>query len=159
MPNMSTHVLSTSKKHMTRSLEKSLGECCGSAVVATACYRPTSHCISVQKFVSVSAELNHNRSSLVLDSDKDVCCRHSSLAYMNWIYSHSRVDEGVTVGSCRINRLLLRTIWCCLHLLSKGLQHVLDRFSAACDQAGMKISAKKTRCHVSPETQGSVCCK
>jgi len=83
MPNMSTHVLSTSRKHMTRSLEKSLGECCGSALVATACYRPTSHCIPVQKFVSVSAELNHNRSSLVLDSDKDVCCRHSSLAYMN----------------------------------------------------------------------------
>ena len=28
------------------------------------------------------------------------------LIYMNWIDSHSRVDEGVTVGSCRINRLL-----------------------------------------------------
>jgi len=24
------------------------------------------------------------------------------LVYMNWIDSHSRVDEGVTVGSCRI---------------------------------------------------------
>ena len=28
------------------------------------------------------------------------------LVYMNWINSHSRVDEGVTVGSCRINRVL-----------------------------------------------------
>jgi len=25
---------------------------------------------------------------------------------MNWIDSHSRVDKGVTVGSCQINRLL-----------------------------------------------------
>jgi len=30
-----------------------------------------------QKFVSVSAELSHNRSPWVLDSDKGVCCQHS----------------------------------------------------------------------------------
>jgi len=36
------------------------------------------------------------------------------------------------------------------------LQHALDRFAAACDQAGMKISTKKTRYYVSTETQGSV---
>jgi len=30
-----------------------------------------------------------------------------------------------------------------------GLQHALGQFSAACDQAGMKISAKKTRCDAS----------
>jgi len=29
-----------------------------------------------------------------------------SLHHMNWIDSHSRVDEDVTGGSCRINRLL-----------------------------------------------------
>ena len=28
------------------------------------------------------------------------------LVYMNWIDSHSRIDEGVTVGSCMNNRLL-----------------------------------------------------
>ena len=28
------------------------------------------------------------------------------LVYMNWIDSHSRVHEGVTLGSCRINRWL-----------------------------------------------------
>ena len=33
------------------------------------------------------------------------------------------------------------------------LQHALDRFSAGCCQVGMKISTKKTRCYVSPETQ------
>jgi len=25
---------------------------------------------------------------------------------MNWIDSHRRVDEGVTVGNCRVNRFL-----------------------------------------------------
>jgi len=31
--------------------------------------------------------------------------------HVNWIDIHSRVDEGVTVGSCRINHLIFRTIW------------------------------------------------
>jgi len=37
-------------------------------VLTTASYWPSSHCIPDQKFVSVSGELNHNRSPLVLDS-------------------------------------------------------------------------------------------
>ena len=41
-----------------------------------------------------------------MDSDKGVCCHHSS-SYMNWMDSHSGVEEGVTVVSCKINRLLL----------------------------------------------------
>jgi len=35
------------------------------------------------------------------------------LIYMNWIDSHSRVEEGVTFVNCRINRLLLQTICYC----------------------------------------------
>jgi len=31
-------------------------------------------CIPAQKIVSVSGELNHDRSALVSDSDNDVCC-------------------------------------------------------------------------------------
>jgi len=62
---------------------------------------------------------------------------------MNWIGSHSRVDEGATAGSCRINRLLLQTISYCQHFLN-NLQHALDRFSAACNRAGIKISTKYT---------------
>jgi len=38
MPNISTHVLSTSKKHTTGSLMKSFWECCGSAVLMAVCY-------------------------------------------------------------------------------------------------------------------------
>jgi len=35
------------------------------------------------------------------------------LVHMNWIDNHSRVDEGVTVGSWRINRLPFQTICYC----------------------------------------------
>jgi len=39
---------------------------------------------------------------------------------------------------------VLRTNWCCMRGSSQqGLQHAFDRFSAACDQAGTKISTKK----------------
>jgi len=74
---------------MTRLLVKSFGECSGSTVLTATCYWPSNHCIPAQKFVSVSGELNINRSPLLLDSDKGVCCHHSSL------------------------------LWCCLHPLNK----------------------------------------
>jgi len=64
--------------------------------------------------------------------------------YMHWIDSHSRVDEGVTVGSCRINRLLFAEDLVLLASSQQGLQHEPNRFSAACDQAKVKISTKKT---------------
>ena len=67
---------------------------------------------------------------------------------MDWIDSHRRFNEGVTVTvrNCRMNRLLcfLRTNWYCMHGSSQQcLQHGFDRFFAACDHAGMKISTKK----------------
>ena len=40
----------------------------------------------------------------------------------------------------------------------QGLQHAFDRFSAACDQTGTKISTKKLRYCVSQDAQGSVYC-
>jgi len=63
-----------------------------------------------------------------------------SLYYMNWIESHSRVNEGVTVGSCRINRLLFaddlvllassdhfsactRSVFCCVRPNRNENQH------------------------------------
>ena len=72
-----THVLSTSRKHTNWFLVKSFAECCGSKVL-TACYWTSTHCIPVQKFVSTSEKLNHDRSPLVLDSDKDAFCHRFS---------------------------------------------------------------------------------
>ena len=57
---------------------------------------------------------------------------------MHWMDSNRKVEEGVTDGSCMINRVQG------LQHAEQGLQHALDRFSAACDQAGMKNSTKMT---------------
>jgi len=72
MLKTSSHVLSTSRKHKTGFLVKSFKEFSVSAVLTTACCWPSSHCIPAQKLVSVLGELNHDRSPLVLNSDKDV---------------------------------------------------------------------------------------
>jgi len=60
------------------------------------------------------------------------------------IDSHSRVEEDVMVGSCRINRLLLADELVLPASSQQSLQHALDRFSATCDRAGMKINTKNS---------------
>jgi len=58
--------------------ENIYGECCGSPVLMDACYWSSNHCIPSQKFMSISAKVNHNHSPLVLNSDKQGwCCHHS----------------------------------------------------------------------------------
>jgi len=71
-----------------------------------------------------------------------VTTRLQSINCMNWIYSHSRIDEAATVGSCKINRLLFADDLVLLVSSQHGLQHALDRFSVACEQVGSKTSAK-----------------
>ena len=66
------------------------------------------------------------------------------VCHMNWISSNSQVNEGFTVRSCRISRLLFVDDLV-LHASSEqGLQHTLHRFSVVCNQTAMKISTKKT---------------
>jgi len=79
MPKTFTHVVSTSRKHATGFLVTSFGECCKNRVLTTTFYWPSSHCIPAQKFVSASGKLNHDRSPLVLDSDKGACSHCFSL--------------------------------------------------------------------------------
>jgi len=40
----------------------------------------------------------------------------------------------------------------------QGFQRAVDRFSAACDEAVMKISTKTPRYYASSKTQASACC-
>jgi len=63
---------------------------------------------------------------------------------MNWMDSHSRVDERVTIGSCRINRLLFANNLVLLASSEHDFQQALDRLLGTCDRAGLKISTKKT---------------
>jgi len=65
--------------------------------------------------------------------------------YMNWMDSINLVNEFVAFGNCGINRLLFSDDWVLLTSSEQGLQHAIDRFSAACGQMGMKRSTKKTR--------------
>jgi len=60
-----------------------------------------------------------------------------ALVCMNWIASHRRFDEGVTVGNCRMNRLLfadelvqhagssarIRSVFCCVRPRRNNNQH------------------------------------
>jgi len=72
-----------------------------------------------------------------------------------WIDSHSRVGKSVNVGSCRINRLLLADDLVLLASSYQVIQHMLERFAIARNQAGMKIRTKKTEVLCPPETQVS----
>ena len=67
------------------------------------------------------------------------------IVYMNWIEKQSQVDEGITIGTSRVNRLLFADDLALLATSEGNLQHALDRFvGTACDKAGMKISIGKT---------------
>jgi len=50
-----------------------------------------------------------------------------SLQKIKWTDSHSRIEAGVTVVSCRINRLLFADDLALMPSSQKGLQHALDR--------------------------------
>ena len=119
--------------------------------VDSPCYWPSSHCIPAQKFVSMSAKLNHHRSPLVLDSTRAcaVATPFRSQHNKNWINSHSRVDVTVKVGSCRINCLLFADNLVLLASSQQRFQNAHDRFSVACVRVRMKISTKSTEvlCH------------
>jgi len=65
--------------------------------------------------------------------------------YMNWIDSHSRIEECVTAGTRRINRLFYVDDLVLLASFEQFPQHVADRFSAAGDQDGINISATKSK--------------
>jgi len=135
------HVLSTSRKHVTRFLVKRCGECCGGTVLS---WQPSIHCIPAQKYVSVSGKLNHNCSPWVLNSDKGVALLPLLfIVCMDWIDSHSRDNAGVIVVCWNINRFPVSDYLVLLTVSKQGLQHALDRFAAAWNRAGMKIGAKK----------------
>ena len=59
--------------------------------------------------------------------------------------SHSRVDEGVIAGSCKITSMLFDNDLLLLASPEQGHQHALDRFFVAYDQLRMKISARTNK--------------
>ena len=57
---------------------------------------------------------------------------------------HSQTNEHVTIGDCKVSRLLFADDLALLSSSECGLQYALNSFDAACAEAGMKISVKKT---------------
>ena len=55
----------------------------------------------------------------------------------------SRTDKCVTIGKCKINRLLFADDLVLLASSESGLQHALSGFAAVCDIDRMKISTSK----------------
>ena len=105
--------------------------------------KPLHSCLDV--FARVSKMKSYAKPSLwVLGFGRGVYCHHSSSVHMKSIDSRNRLDEGVTVGSYRINSLLFADDLVLLAFSEQSLQHALNRFSAACDQAVTKISTTKT---------------
>jgi len=78
------------KKHCDRVLHEKLRNVLREYDVDGRLWLAVSHCIPAQKFVSVSAALNHKRSICVLDFDR-VCYPHS-FSQLNRIDTHRRVD-------------------------------------------------------------------
>ena len=66
------------------------------------------------------------------------------IIYTNWMDKLSPTDECVTIGKCKTNKLLLADDLVLLVTSESGLQHALNRFAAACDIAGMKVSTPNT---------------
>ena len=64
---------------------------------------------------------------------------------MNWMDKLSQIDECVTIGRCKINRLLFADDLVLLASTESSLQHASNGFAAVCDIAGMKISTSKTK--------------
>ena len=56
----------------------------------------------------------------------------------------SQTDECVTIGRCKISRLLFADDLVLLASSESGRQHALNDFVAACDIAGIKFSISKT---------------
>jgi len=101
MPKTSTHVLPPWGKYMAGFLMKSFWGRCGSTVLMGASCCPSSNYIPVQKIVSLSTELNHNRSALVLYSDNGVCCHHRPHLFIVYI----RFPALLPVGQIRLAKL------------------------------------------------------
>ena len=64
---------------------------------------------------------------------------------MDKIDQNSSYSCGVTFGECNVRRLLFADDLGLLSSNKSDLQYSLDRFSDACLDAGIKISAAKTK--------------
>jgi len=157
MPEMSTCCLLTSRKHTTGFLVESLG-----SVEGARCWWPPV-LLAVRLY---SCSEFHVRVGGVKLQPFIVgvglwqgCVLYPFLfiTYMCWISTHSRVNDCVTVGSFRINRLLFTEDFVLL-VSSAGVDNMhLIGFLLRATKREWKLALKRLRCYVSPETYTHQC--
>ncbi|KAI3364952.1 hypothetical protein L3Q82_001121 [Scortum barcoo] len=78
------------------------------------------------------------------------------IIFMDRISRRSQGPEGVRFGNHRISSLLFADDVVLLASSSQDLQHVLERFAAECEAAGMRISTSKSEAMVTRPEKGGV---
>ncbi|KAI3364367.1 hypothetical protein L3Q82_011165 [Scortum barcoo] len=78
------------------------------------------------------------------------------IIFMDRISRRSQGPEGVRFGNHRISSLLFADDVVLLASSSQDLQHVLERFAAECEAAGMRISTSKSEAMVLDRKRGGV---
>jgi len=139
MPNM---IFCTPRKSIRPgSSRKELGDFGGTVVLTNFFRCPPGYCIPTQTFAS-SVKSKPYADGVGFQHG----CVLSPLLifYTNWTDTRSPVDEGATVGSCKSTVYFCKRFGAVFIFSTGSFQHALKRFSAACDQAGMKISTTKT---------------
>ncbi|KAI3374936.1 hypothetical protein L3Q82_021463 [Scortum barcoo] len=78
------------------------------------------------------------------------------IIFMDRISRRSQGPEGVRFGNHRISSLLFADDVVLLASSGQDLQHVLERFAAECEAAGMRISTSKSEAMVLDQEKGGV---
>ena len=81
----------------------------------------------------------------VLVFSKGVFVHLLFIIYINWMDKLSQTNECVTIGRCKISRLLFADDLVLLAFSDSSLQHAIHGFAASCDIAEIKISTSKTK--------------
>ena len=96
--------------------------------------------------MSVSAELNHNRVQWMLDSNKGVVTTpFHGLRVYKLVRQSQTSRRAQHCWKLKDQTFAFADDYVLLASSERDLQHALDRFSPACDKAGMTISTKLTR--------------
>ena len=72
------------------------------------------------------------------------------VVYMNSMDSHSRVDEGVTAGSCRLICLLFADELACFYPVNRAFNMHLIGFQLRAIKREWKVARTRPRCYVTP---------
>jgi len=152
-----THVLSTSRKHLTLIIAKSFGECCESTRYWLLSFIGLQGIVfPTKKFASMAGGVESERFTEGVRTERDM--QRCLLSLSIWIFWQSQPSRcECNCWKLQDNRWLFAVDLVLLTSVEQGLQNSLDRNSGACDQVGIKFNTKKSLTYYAfPENQASV---